>query len=831
MFKNYLLIACRSMLHHKTATIISIAGLTLGLSCALLIFLYIQFELSYDNFHSNKSNIYRILVEGTSKNSNNQNLHHSSIVHNLLPKLVDEFKSIDSAVRLSAQTAHIKHNGLLNEEANFYFTEPSIFEIFDFSLQEGDPKTALTKSNSIVISQDMALKYFGLNNPVGEKMSFTIFNRSQFTFTITGVLNQIPKNSSLKIDFLAAYSFDEFKGILPDWMPLYTYSYIKFKSDIKYFGPVLSFWDRPPTLLDIVDAFKKKLINVWMPDFFSDTIFSNWNFTLEPLEVSLFEEQKNFITLPSELDHHQDKRDWLLVHFLSGMGVLILGISCFNAISLSIARSTSRAKEIAVRKLMGADRKQLIFQFLTESVLLSILSLIFAVSLVELFLPYFSKIVHQQLFLDYLKNWQYLAAMGGVVIITGIVSGLYPAFFLSSFQPNEILKGQTLRISKNFRKMLIIFQITVTVCMFIFTFLFIQEANFLGNKPLGFDKEQIIFFKIDDGTMKDKYSAFKKALLDLHGVSGVTQSGLAAWNNGTTGFSTVKCLETGITTQAHLMLVDSDYFDVYGIPIIRGENFPGTGENYEDYCIINNTAKTILKINDISYKTLIQDGKHTRQIIGTTRDFHFQYPLKKLESLVMVATNNYNGMSRPYISVRLLSLKHSGISHQETIIRIKKIAKRFFPELILSYNYVNKEIEKMHNQKNDPWKNILKFSTWIYVFLAFLGLLGFAEYEIDQKIKEIGIRKVLGAIRLEIASYFIKQFAIIAIIANIIAWPIINLFTKLASQRIDYPFSLNLEFHFFISVTLYTIVFTCFIVSIQIFRAISVDPQKVLRDE
>ncbi len=828
MFRNYLLTACRSMLHHKMATIISIAGLALGFSCALLIFLYVQFELSYDNFHSNRNDIYRVLVKGTPKSSSNKIFYHNSVVHHLLPRLIEEFESIGSAVRLSPQTVYLKNNGRLNEEVNFYFTESSVFEVFDFPLKEGDPKTALSNNHSIVLSREMALKYFGSENPVGQKLTFTIFNTSQFTFKITGVLNPIPKNSSLKIDFLAAFSFDKLKETLPDWKPLYTYSYIKFDWYNKYllgYGNT-KYYGRTPTLLTIVDTFKKKLIKVRMPDFFSDRFFSSWHFTLEPLKVSLLGEKKIFIVPTSESDKHLDKRNWFLIFFLSAMGVLILGISCINAINLSIARSTNRAKEIAVRKVLGADRKQLIFQFLTESILLSVLSLIFAVSLVELLLPYFSKMVHQQLLLDYLKNWGYLVAMGGVVIMTGIVSGLYPAFFLSSFQPIETLKGANLHFSKKLRNLLIIFQITASVCMFIFSFLFFQETNFLIDKPLGFNKDQVIFFKLDDVTLKDKYSAFKNSLLGLPGVARVTRSGLAAWNFGTTGLSTVKCLQTGITAQVSLMLVDSDYLDVYEIPIIEGENFPDAQKNFESFCIINDAAKRILRIDDIAYKTLIQEDKYTRQIIGAARDFHFQYPFNKIDPLVMVSTNKYYGMSRPYISVKLLPG-----DHQETIKKIRKVVNRFFPEIRFRYGYVDKEIEKMHRQKNDPWKNIFKFFTWISVFLASLGLFGFADYELDRKTKEIGIRKVLGAIRLEIAGYFIKQFALIAIIANLIAWPVTFFLTKLASQKIEYPYSLNLELSVLISVTLFTIAFITLIVSIQTFKAASMDPQDALRDE
>ncbi len=767
MFENYLLTACRSMLQNKTATLISILGLSIGVSCALLIFLYVQFELSYDNLHSDRNDIYRVIVKGTPKNNSNQSFYHSSIVHDLLPGLLKEFPTINSAVRLSPQTVHLRHNNLLNEEKNFYFTEPSLFDVFDFPFQKGDPKTALANKNSIVLSHEMALKYFGLKNPVGSKIIFTIFNSSTFTFTITGVLEPIPKNSSLKINFLAASSFDKLKEALPDWMPLYTYSYIKFnwtKNYLQGYGTTSKYYYRTPTLLTIVDAFKKKLVDVRLPDFFSDAYFSNWHYTLEPLKVSLFGGEKTFISPTSEFDKPADKRNLSLVLFLSVMGVLILAISCINAINLSIARSTNRAKEIAVRKVMGADYRQLIFQFLTESILLSILSLIIAVSMVELFLPYFNTMVHQELLIDYLENWGYLAAMGGVVIITGIISGLYPAFFLSSFQPVETLKGESLLFSKKLRKVLMIFQITVSVCMFLFTLLFSQETNFLRDKPLGFNKNQIVFFKIEDATIKDKYSAFKNVLLNLSGVAKVTQSGLASWQSGMTGATAIKCLETGMTTQARLMLVDSDYLNVYEIPMFEGENFPDSFENMNHLCIINEAAQHILKINNIAGKSLIQEAKHTRQIIGTTNNFHFQHPFKKIEPLVMVAADTYYGMTRRYISVRLLPG-----NHHETIIKIKKVVNRFFPEIVFRHEYVDKEIEKMNWEKYDPWKNILVFSTWISIFLACLGLFGFAEYEIDRKTKEIGIRKVLGATRLEIAGYFIRQFALIAIIANFIA--------------------------------------------------------------
>ena len=294
--------------------------------------------------------------------------------------------------------------------------------------------------------------------------------------------------------------------------------------------------------------------------------------------------------------------------------------------------------------------------------------------------------------------------------------------------------------------------------MFIFSLLFFQETNFLRDKPLGFNKNQIIFFKLDDAALKDKYLSFKKVLMELPGVAGATRSSLAAWQFGMTAVSTIKCPETGINAQARLMLVDSDYLNVYEIPIIEGKNFPESAENMKDLCIINDTARHLLKINNITDKRIIQEGKHPRQIIGTAKDFHFQYPLKKIDPLVMVVTDNYYGMNRSYISVKLLPR-----DHKETILNIREAVNHFFPKTVFSHEYVDRKIEKMHWEKNDPWKNILAFSTWVSVFLACLGLFGFAEYEIDRKTKEIGIRKVLGATGFQIGGDFIRRFALIAI--------------------------------------------------------------------
>ncbi|MDM8536900.1 ABC transporter permease [Desulfobacterales bacterium HSG17] len=893
MFKNYLVTAFRSLLRNKTASIISIAGLALGMACALLIFLYIQFELSYDSFHTKRELIYRVLIKGERKTKDKSVEYRSSVVYSLGPELMNKFKEtqvkkenpslfqkskisqkpvvypaipgeetirkedrlvdsvlqpftypdldpvLNNVVRMSPQTGYVRYKDNFYEEENFYFTDPLVLKMFDFPLKKGSPDTALLNPDSLVLTQEMAEKYFGSQDPLGKKISLKVSYAEPFLFTVTGVLEPVPKNSSIQINFLASGSFNTLKKSLPKWQPLYTYIFIEFggikrkqpESMFKQMLKDLIIMKRPVYVSITANDFNKSIAKIKLPDFYADNIFQNWHFTTEPFQGSYFANKSVYIANPGQYTRQEKKGNFLLLVLLFLLGFLILCVSCINVMNLSTARSANRAREIGLRKIMGADQGQLIFQFLTESTLLSILSLILSLSLVELSLPWFNKMVFRNLVIDYAGNWGFLLAMVGITVLVGLISGLYPAFFLSSFQPVETLKGENLPASITLRKRLMIFQLGVSVCIFIFSFLVSGETRFLRNKSLGFDKNNIIFFKADDPNLNKSYPDFKNALVSLTGVHNVSASSQAAWQYGGLEWSTFSCPKTDKKVQTRVMLVDSDYFRVYGIPVVQGGNLPdynsdGNKNNVKNLCIINHAAQKAFNINNISGKTLYHGGKYIRQIAGVVDDFHFQYPSKKIESLVMLTSDHYYGMQRPYISVKLIP-----VNQADTVKEIKKVFNKFFPNLIFKSDFIDKEIEKMFREINNHWEIILKFSTIISVFLAGLGLFGFAEYESWRKTREIGIRKALGATRIQIAIHFISHFICIAVTANIIAWPISYIFTQLTLFNITYPYPLKMGPLVFICAGLLTLILTIAAVSIQTFRAASMNPSDALRDE
>jgi putative ABC transport system permease protein len=879
MFQSYLNTAFRSMLRNKTSTLISVGGLALGMCCALLIFLYIQFELSFDAFHKKQDLIYRVLVKGEKQNREIE--YRSSIVHELVDKLINDSVLRDSdpesianeqiiphkkiqrskrlektfprflrtptlpgshyitdAVRMSPQSGTVRYKEHFFAEDYFYFTEPAVFRMFDFPLQKGSVDMALAEPGSIVLTQEIAEKYFAGEDPLGQIVRFEQPSKPPLSFKVTGVLKPIPQNSSMRVHFLATFPFEDLQSSLPQWQPLYTYTYIEFGGVKRRRRPTmfrtllqdLFIWDKPIHVAIVANDFKKELEKIRIPDFYADHFYTDWHFTIEPFQNTYFAEDRLFTSFTGNHVETLKKGNKLSVQLLFLLAIIILAISCINVVNLSTARSAGRAREIAIRKVMGADRIRLISQFLIESTLLSFLSLVLALSLVELLLPSFNHMLHRELATDYAHNWGYLLAIAGIALTAGFFSGIYPAFFLSSFPAMETMKGANLPASKKLRKWLMVFQITGSVCILIFTLFLSRESSFLRNKHPGFLTEDIIFFKIDKTNPEQTYLQFKKDLLNIPGVSHVTASSLAAWEYGITGLSSFSFPDTGQnadkTVQARLLLVDPDFLRLFEIPVVNGKDFYEASENPENYCIINQTALKIFNQEATVGKKIQHGEKSVRQIQGVARDFHYNYPWQKIEPLIIISTSEYYGLQRPYISVRLLS-EHT----DQTIDRIGNTFQDFFPESIFSYRYVKKELDRIHQKMNYHWEMIMKFASAAAIFLAALGLAGFAEYEAERKTKEIGIRKALGATRMQICVAFVQQFIPMVLAANVIACVFSYLLIPKWLHIINYPWPFHMGLPVFIYSCSLTLLTSLLIVSFQIFRASSVDPADALRDE
>lgn len=879
MFQSYLITAVRSMLRNKTSSLISIGGLALGMCCALLIFLYIQFELSFDTFHKKQDLIYRVLVKGEKQNGETE--YRTSIAYGLADKLIDDSvhrdpypetvakkpehqenrirKSshlekyfprlnripdlpgshyITDVVRMSPQRGTVRYKKRVFEEDFFYFTEPAVFRMFDFPLQKGLIDTALSEPGSIVLTPEMAEKYFASEDPLGKIIHLDLPAASPLSFKITGILKPIPKNSSIVIDFLATLPFEDLQGRLPQWQPLYTYTYIEFggvksrRSPLilqNIFQDILT-QDKPAHVTLVANDFDKELAKIRIPDVFADHFYTEWHFALEPLQYAYFAKDRIFTSFTDNHARTLKTGNQLSLQMLFLLALLLLCNSCINVVNLSTARSAGRAKEIAMRKVLGADRGKLIFQFLTESILLSFISLLFALSLVELLLPSFNLMLNLELATDYTNNWGYIFAMAGVTFATGVFSGIYPAFFLSSFSVMGTLKGETLPASKKLRKGLIILQITCSVCILISSLFLSQESSFLLQTDLGFHEKDIIFFKIDHIDLEQKYFKFKQDLLSIEGVSNVTSSSLVAWEYGVTGLSSLVSPDIrqndGKKTQVRLLLTDHDFLKIYKVPIVNGAGFHETHNDFSTMCVLNQTARKLFDSENIVGTTIELGDGSFRQVIGVAKDFHYVYPSQKVEPLVTIVADEYYGLKRPYISVRLLA-GHSA----QSIKMIERTVKDFFPESIFSYRYLDKEIDRIHLKMNYHWDMILKFASGVACFLAALGLAGFAKYEAERKIKEIGIRKALGATRGQICFAFVHELLPMILMASAVACVLSYLLIPKLLQEFDYPWTYHLGLPVFMYSCSLTILISFLVVSYQIFRTASIDPADALRDE
>jgi len=808
MLKNYIVIALRTLLRYKVASLISVLGLALGMACALLIFLFVQFELSFDRFHKNRDRIHRVMVHGTRMTQDGEEVDRPFGVHDLAPKLKAEFSRIRQVVRMSPQSATLKYEGRLFETNRFYFTDPEFFDIFDFPLTRGNPTEVLKNPNSLVLTAEMAEALFGPKDPIGQVIQLKLPHSDLMPFTVTGILAPIPKNSSIGISCIAHKPFPAIKALLPDYIPLYTITYIELYNES-----------------DATEV-AARLKGLRIRDFYADSIFSDWYFSLEALKDVYFSEALQIRGSGGSGQPLMKKGDRLLMWLLTALGSLIVCISCINIMNLSTARSANRAKEIGLRKVVGAMRSQLVAQFMTEAVVLSLIAITFAVALAEVFLPYFNTIVHRELTIAYAQNWEFLLAMALLAVLVGIMSGTYPAFFLSAFSPSATLKGERMPSAVGLRKGLMVVQFVVAIMILIFSFLVTRETRFLRDKPLGFEDERVLVVTIDDLSLEQKYAGLKESLLELRGVDSVTASAHVSWDRGLIAHSSFKCIGTDVTIQQSMMLVDPDYLRVHRIPIAEGEDFPANADKAENMCVINRTAQRELGLDPIVGKKLHHGSFYTRRVVGVVEDFHFRYPTEKIRPLVMVPVPEYWGVRRRFVSVKL------NPGDLDTVVtHIEKKVKKVFPNLVFSYFWLDRDIEQMFARNNDPWEISLKFFTAFSIFIACLGLFGFAEYETARCTKEIGIRKAIGATRIQIAWHFIKAFIKISVVANILAWPLAFGFVRTILRHIDYPYPFQMGLHLFLWTGVATILITVITVSLQTFRAASVNPVEALRDE
>jgi len=801
MFKNYLKIAVRNIKKHKGYTFINVSGLAVGMTCCILMILWVQNELSYDRFHEHADDIYRVVFEKRTEQGTFRNIYGptplGSTLKEVYPEIIDFIN-----VAGPATGWHLKYGekGFLNDIQ--IITESRFFKLFTFPFVKGNPETALKDRYSIVLTEKMAKKYFDNEEPMGKIIYDEESTRRGYK--VTGIIKNIPPNSHIQFDYIipkSSYGSD-------NWAHYGYGLYLQIRENIS--GNELS-----EKIAEIIKEHQ--------PETSIERVF------LQPLRR---------IHLYSELESDvEGRRNITYVYLLSITALSIFLIACINYMNLSTARFALRAKEIGIRKISGAYRNNIIGQFFTESILLSLLALPFAVVLTEIALPVFNSLSGKQLSMDYISNLYVLPGLFIITILTGIISGIYPALFLSSFQPVKILKGISTRgIQRSvvLRKILIITQFSLTIILIIGIITIYSQLSYMKNKDLGFDKDNLISFEMH-GKFNKNYENIKNELLQHPDIINITKS-IFTLNSNLPRFwgntNPVKEIHwegknPGDETIIYPVEVDYDYLETFNIKLIDGRFFSKDYSTDTSHVLLTETAVKTLGIESpvgknfsFKFESFRFRGVRTNEglIIGVVNDYHQCSLHNKIQPMFLTLKDFDADMT---VKIRSENMA-------ETIRFIDSKWKEYMPGFDLPYQFIDESISSFY-KADERIFTIFKYFTYLAIFIACLGLFGMASFMAERRTKEIGIRKTLGASLSGIILLLTKEFTGWVLLANMIAWPVAYFSLNRWLQNFAYRVHPNIII--FILAGVLTLVIALLIVSYQAVKAANANPVEALRFE
>jgi len=795
MFKNYLKISFRNLWKYRGYSVINLAGLATGMACFILILLWVQDELSYDKFHENTNRLFRVVRLDSEDPS--QGVCRTGAPWG--PALHNDFPEVENFVRFRGHGRTLMSSG----DKRFYeseglYADSTIFEVFTFPLLKGNPKTALTRPNTMVINERMAEKYFGSEDPVGQSL---VFNNDA-EFEITGIMQNIPANSHIKFDYL---------------IPFFMYQ----RWDTSEWG-VNNFY----TYLLLTEGTAVEL-EVKIPEFLERhagerTAAATIN-KLQPItDIHLHS------NLLRELEANGDIAN---VYIFSAIAIFILLIACINFMNLATARSANRAKEVGIRKVVGSQRLQLIKQFLGESIFLSTIGILLAVGLVELLIPNFNELSGKQLSLDFGNNVFLLTGLLFMALIVGFISGAYPAFFLSSFKPIAAIKGDvgSPKSSSILRKGLVILQFAISITLIVGTAVVYRQLNYMSSKKLGFDREQVLVIRMDNSEIKPKQELFRSELLRNPAISGVSAtSNLLGGGDWGMPFSYEGSGDEN-RFSARVLVVDPNFVETLGMQIVEGRNFSNefTTDISAAY-ILNESAVKQIGFDEPVGKYFGRPTEKNEQgkwdyengsVVGVIKDFHFRSFHEEIQPMVLFMMPEWFS----YLSVRI---RPENIS--TTIDFVEKKWHEFDPNRPFDYFFLDEIFDQMYRAEQRFGNTFVAFSV-LAVVIACLGLFGLASFMAERRTKEIGIRKVLGASIINIVSQLSKDFTKWVIFANLIAWPVAFFVMNKWLQNFAYQVGLSLDT--FLVAGVLALLIALLTVSFHAIRAAISNPVDALRHE
>ncbi len=820
MLRNHFRIAFRTLSRHKLYTLLNMAGLAFGITCFLLIGLYLFDELTFDQQHRNADRIYRVVEHKNVKGE-------ATTIAEGSYKLAEESRKNIAEVENTTRMSRIGRANLINPEnpVNFQETitnaDEDFLQIFDFPLVLGDRNTALKEPNSIVINEDLAMRLFGDTQVLGKTLQFSHMDAP---LNVTGVLKNHPRNSSFDFNSLvseASYRNADFyqQMVANGWSSTDYSVYIHLK---------------PNTSPEAVSAKLTKLVLAN----FKPEIGTSLSYSLQALnDIHLHSEGIKDGGRNSNVEAIA-QGSLFYINIFSFVALFVLLIAGINYMNLSTARASSRQKEIGVRKSIGAERSTLIYQFLVEALLITGLSLLIALVLVNVLLPWFNLFVNKQLTLGLGTDYRIWLMTLAATMLIGLLSGSYPALLLSGFKPVLLLKGMKInhRGSLSLRKALVVIQFTISTVMIIGTLVLFWQVRFMNTTNLGFNKDQLVVIDVNTGAARKGFEPIKAEMAKIPSVKNVSVSSRVPGEWKT--IPTVKVNTQGNADEskvAYTIGADKDFLKTFEVTLIQGRNFVNPADSTA--VLLNETAARLLNITELSDQlveipamsrgekfqpVLINAMPFRARVIGIVKDFHFQSLRDKIEPLVLT----YNQNPIYPIDYYTARVETSGI--QETLEKLKAVMLKADPDEPFEYHFLDQQLARFYAE-DQRRQTLLIWMALATVFIASLGLFGLATYSAEQRIKEIGIRKVLGASVTNLTTLLSMDFLKLVLIANGIAFPIAWWATNKWLE--EYAYHIDLAWWMFALAGLLGVVIALLTVSLQSIKAALLDPVKSLRSE
>jgi len=806
MLRNLIKYSVRSFKRQRSYIIINILGLSIGIACSLLIAIFVLNEASYDKYNEKKDRIYRLVLNGKIGGQEIVGAFTPSIMG---PTMLEEFPEVDDYLRMTGSgPTVVEYESRVFTEDNLIQADSSFLNFFTIPVITGDPQNMLNAPHKVVLTESSAKKIFGEESPIDKALKI---GSDTVNYIVTGVIGDIPENSHFDANIITSFLTNP-RSKAPDWMSNSFSTYLLLNPNASASDVEMKITD---LLVKYVGPELQKYMGITIEEFLGQG--NRYSYFLQNLADIHLD--------PSVQQEFKAASDPKYLTIFGSVAILIVLIAAVNFMNLSTAQASRRAKEVGIKKVGGSTRGMLVMQFLSESFILSFISLLFALLIVKVSLPYFSNLLGTRLELNLLSYWYTIPAMLLFTVVVALLAGSYPAMFLSSFNPYEVLKGSLSGNMKNgrMRRVLVVFQFAVSILLIVGTVVMYRQINFMLNKDVGFNKEQLIVIERAH-VLGPRWKAFKDAAMEIPGVVNIASStAVPGRNNNNNGY-----LIEGRKDESFLMAtnwVDPDYLDTYGMTLASGRFFSDSHSTDREACLVNESAVREFGLDQPDQTRIIRPGDEgrlqTMSIIGVVSNFNHESLRNPIQPYIFC----FKGDDQMW---GYLTVKLTASNYTETIGGIEKLWKEFTANNPLQYYFVDDDFENMYKQEKQNAQMAVIFSI-LALFIAALGLFGLTSYTVEQRTKEIGVRKAMGSSVAGIYVVISREVIVLVSVSALLAWPLIWYFAGKWLESFHYR--IEMGFPMLIAGLAVALAIALMTISYRIVRAARVNPAQSLKYE